>query len=105
LGYEGQVPATGQAYVLRLVNAGSQFAQALGRDEEISVAGQDQRRYADMVKSARYIELFHEPEAMRHDALIGLPALPSDELEEGTGPLPAAEEQVEELVNEGVIRG
>src|SRR5439155_27193625 len=44
-----------------------------------------------------------EPEAVRHDALIGLPALARDELEERSRLLPAAEEQIKELIDEGII--
>src|SRR5207237_1324816 len=39
-----------------------------------------------------------------HHALVGLPALPGDELDQRARPLPAAEEQVEELVDERVVR-
>jgi hypothetical protein len=74
-------------------------------DEQVSVAGQDQRRYANAVQSRGHIEPLNEPETMGHDALIGLPALPSDELEERPRPLSAAEEQVEELIDKGIIRG
>src|SRR6516165_5923033 len=41
---------------------------------------------------------------MRHDALVSLPALPRDEVEQWPLFLLAAEEQVEELIDKGIVR-
>ena len=41
---------------------------------------------------------------MRHDALIGLPALARDEVEKRIRPVPATEEQVEKLVDKRIVR-
>ena len=75
-----------------------QIAQTRLGDEDIAVACQDQRGYADLIEPVGHVELLHQPKAVRHHALIGLPALPCDELEEGTGTLPTAKEVEEATV-------
>src|SRR4051812_30316120 len=40
---------------------------------------------------------------MGHHALVGLPALASDEMKKGVALLSSAEQQIEELVDEGIV--
>src|SRR5262249_10224699 len=59
----------------------------------------------DAPEPLAHVELLDETEAVGHHALVGLPALPRHEMEQRPGFLPATEEQVEELVDEGIVRG
>src|SRR4051794_32256757 len=74
------------------------------RDEQVAVPCQSQCRYAHGRQPAREVGMLDELEAMGHHALVGLPALPGDEIEQRARWLLAAEEEVEELVDEGVVR-
>ena len=61
-------------------------------------------RNADTFQPAIHVELFHQAQPVGHHALVGLPALPGDKLEQRAGLLTTTEEEVEKLVDEGVVR-
>src|SRR5439155_314525 len=71
--------------------------------QEIALPRQDEGRHADLFQAAFHIELLYQAKPVGHDALIGLPALSSDKLKKRPRLLPAAEEQVEELVDKGTV--
>ena len=61
------------------------------RDKQIALAGQDQRWRVNAAKPACHIEALDQAEAMGHDALVSLPTLPRDELDQRPRTLLAAE--------------
>src|SRR5207244_8769827 len=67
------------------------------------IARQHQGRHLHAVQPVVNVEALHQAETMRHDALIGLPALPRNETEERIWALATAKEQVKELVDERIV--
>src|SRR5437899_2112007 len=74
-----QVPATFDADKLMSSDAFPELSQAIGRNQEISIARKDERRDTDSNKPLRHIEALDQCETVGHDTLIGPPALSSGE--------------------------
>jgi hypothetical protein len=51
------------------------------------------------------VKPFRQAETVRHDSLVRSPALLGDKLEQGPRPLAAAKQEVEKLVDKGIIEG
>src|SRR5262245_42032022 len=81
----------------------AQGAQTAVGNQPIPVADHDQRRDFDSLQLAFHVELLNHSKTMRNNRLIGLPALAGDKMEKRPGPLSTPKEQVEELVDKGII--
>ncbi len=102
---EGQMPTTGQIDSLGLCNSLPQFLQTASRYKDVAVAGQDQRGHADLVKAMMHVVAADHLEAMRHHALIGLPNLPRDKINQLFRLLWPAKQKIEKLIDElGIVR-
>jgi hypothetical protein len=102
---KGQVATFWHAHQFDSGDSLAQVTQTPIGHQPISVSDNRQGRHSDLFQLSRHVELFHHAEAMRDDSLVGLPALARDKLEKGSGLLPAAEQQIEKLINESVVRG
>src|SRR5579884_48849 len=75
------------------------------RNQNVAVACQGEGGHTDFGQSWTHIKLLHQTEPVRHDALIGLPALTSYELEQWSRRLLLAKKEVEKLVDKGIVGG
>ncbi len=73
------------------------------RNQEVPVTRHNQGRDVNLGDPIAQVEGIEHGEPMGHDALVCPPALPSDELEQRARPLSAAEQQIEELVDEWIV--
>jgi hypothetical protein len=80
-------------------------ALATGGDDHVSAARQDERGNVDSPEAAADIEVFEGPESARDDTLISFPAALDDEPGQGAGLGPAAMKNIEELIQEPIVRG
>src|SRR5262249_5640459 len=97
VGHKRQMTAARQRQELAVVNSFLEGVETSRRNQYIFLAREDQRRHANAVQARADIKRLHEPHAVGHHALVRLPALLRDKMEQGVALLPAAEEQVEEL--------
>src|SRR6266542_5208306 len=102
LRHEGEMPGIGQTHQARAFQPVAEGLEALPGYEQVAVACEQQGRHPDATEPVDDVELLDQSEAMRHHALIGLPALGRHELEQRPLLL-AAKEEVEELIDEGVV--
>src|SRR5262245_17601212 len=99
------MPTSSQTNEASIRNAVAQILQTSFGNKQIAIPGKDKRRHTDPFKPPFQIELFHETVPMGHHALIRLPALAGHELEQGSRFLLATEEEIEELIDERIVRG
>jgi hypothetical protein len=78
---KSQVATTRQANAAAIRQTLAQGYQAGRGDQQVAVARQNQRGYADSVEPFTDIEPFRQPETVGHDSLVGSPALLGDKLE------------------------
>src|SRR5262249_7768774 len=105
LGHEGQMSAARKGDDSRIRNAVAQIGEAARRYQQIAVASHEQRGNANALHAAIQAEPLGEVEPVRHHALVRLPALSSDEMEERSRFLLAAEQEIEELIDERTVVG
>jgi hypothetical protein len=103
LGDKGKVSAADQAHHPGTGQALPQSLEASLGHQQVAIPGHYQGWHAHPFQSARHVILFGQAEAVNHDALIGLPASVGHKLKKRTRFLTLSKEQVEELVNEGII--
>ena len=96
--------AAAQAHGPRVPQAPGHRVESLWTDEHVAVPGQQQRRRPHGPESAGEIHLLRQLKPMRHHALVRLPALPRHEIEKRPRLLLRPEEEVEELVDERIVR-
>jgi hypothetical protein len=96
--------ATRHPNYLAPLQALCQVSDTALRDEQITITHQNERRCLNAPESFSHVVRFNQAKPVRHHALISLPALPGYKLKQGIGSLAAAKEQVEELIDEGIIR-
>src|SRR5438094_7172937 len=94
--------AAGEHLAVSIGQTGGQFAETLRRNEQVTLAGQDVGRGGHARQAGGEVEPLDEMQAVGHDALVRLPALSGDELEQRAR-LATAEKQVEELIDERAI--
>ena len=102
--HEHQMAAVWQSSQVAVRDAVAQPRQAIRRYEDIAIAGENQSRRLDVAQLVFDVERLGQPKAMGHDALIGLPDLPGNKIEERILFLLTTEEQVEKLIDKWAIR-
>jgi hypothetical protein len=95
--------ATGEPKTLAVRNPVTKLSQTAFGHKKIAITREDERGHVDSLETARDVELLDQAEAVGHDALIGLPALLGDELEQGARLLARAKKQIEKLIDEGIV--
>jgi hypothetical protein len=104
LGYEGKVSAIRQTHEQGIGNAGTKVIETAIGDQNIPVAGQDESGDPNAAEAGPHVEVLGQAKTVSHHALIGLPALSRDELEQRILMLRSAEEDVEKLIDERAVR-
>src|SRR5262249_3484028 len=73
--------------------------------EQVAVTSHQKRWDANALHAPVKCKVLHEMETVRHDALVRVPALARDKVKERVLLLFAAEEQIKELIHEGIVSG
>src|SRR5207245_9610419 len=94
---EGEMTAIGHQLPATQRQTTGEPLSTLRGYEKVTVAGEDASRDRHAAEAARKVQPFDQVQPMGHHTLVRLPALTDHEVEQRPR-LPAAEEQVEELV-------